>query len=110
MGKDLANTNLTFLFCDGGSCQKAGSEQAARAARVYLRNNGHWDTTHTIKTRCNGRCEDASTCIVQPGNYWYKELTPEKVVNIIKSQRRRQSALRTRVAVSRGMGNSSIGK
>ena len=85
MGKNIANTTHTFLFCDGGSCQKAGSEQVTREARAYLRNNELWDTTHTIKTRCNGRCEDAPTCIVSPGNFWYKELTPEKIIPIVKS-------------------------
>lgn len=87
MGKDLTQSDITFYFCDGGSCQKAGSEASVRAARAYLRNNNLWDTSHTIKTRCNGRCEDAPTCIVNPGNgeYWYKELTPEKAVKIIES-------------------------
>jgi len=84
MGKNIANTTHTFFFCDGGSCQKAGSEKVVRAARAYLRNNGHWDTTHTIKTRCNGRCEDAPTAIVYPGGSWYKELTPEKITPIVK--------------------------
>ena len=85
MGKNIANTTHTFFFCDGGSCQKAGSEKVIRAARAYIRNNGHWNTTHTIKTRCNGRCEDAPTCIISPGEYWYKELTPEKIIPIVKS-------------------------
>ena len=85
MGKNIANTTHTFLFCDGGSCQKKGSEQVVRTARAYLRNNGLWNTTHTIKTRCNGRCEDAPTCIVSNGDYWYKELTPEKIIPIVKS-------------------------
>ncbi|WP_158837552.1 (2Fe-2S) ferredoxin domain-containing protein [Polaribacter sp. L3A8] len=84
MGKNVANTTHTFFFCDGGSCQKAGSEKVIRTARAYLRNNGHWNDTHTIKTRCNGRCEDAPTCIVYPGQNWYKELTPEKITPIVK--------------------------
>lgn len=85
MGKNIKNAKTTFLFCDGGSCRKAQSETAIREARAHLRNEGLWDTTHSIKTRCNGRCEDAPTCIVQPGNYWYKELTPQKAIEIIDS-------------------------
>ncbi|AZQ65460.1 (2Fe-2S) ferredoxin domain-containing protein [Flammeovirga pectinis] len=85
MGKNIAKTTHNFLFCDGGSCQKAGAENVVRTVRAYLRNNGLWDSTHTIKTRCNGRCEDAPTWIVQPNNYWYKELTPSKGLEIIKS-------------------------
>ena len=85
MGKNIANTTHTFLFCDGGSCQKAGSEKVVREARAYLRNNNLWDTTHTIKTRCNGRCEDAPTCVVTNGDFWYKDLTTEKITPILKS-------------------------
>ncbi|QDO94409.1 (2Fe-2S) ferredoxin domain-containing protein [Formosa sediminum] len=84
MGKNIAKSKHTFFFCDGGSCQKAGSEQVVRTARAYLRNNDLWNTTHTIKTRCNGRCEDAPTCIVHPGEFWYKELSPEKITHIVK--------------------------
>ncbi|OHX65870.1 (2Fe-2S) ferredoxin domain-containing protein [Flammeovirga pacifica] len=84
MGKNLAVAKDVFLFCDGGSCQKAGSEAVIRSIRAYLRNTGQWDSTHTIKTRCNGRCEDAPTCIVQP-HFWYKELTPKKGLQIVES-------------------------
>ncbi len=85
MGKDLTKVSTTFQFCDGGSCQKAHSELAVREARAYLRNEELWNDTHTIKTRCNGRCENAPTWIVQPGNFWYKNVTPEKAVHIVKS-------------------------
>ncbi|CAL2095736.1 Putative 2Fe-2S ferredoxin involved in cobalamin biosynthesis [Tenacibaculum sp. 190524A02b] len=85
MGKNIAKAATTFLFCDGGSCQKAKSEMAVREARAHLRNEGLWDTTHTIRTRCNGRCEDAPTWIVQPGNCWYKNVTPEKAVEIVNA-------------------------
>ncbi len=85
MGKKINNVHTTFQFCDGGSCRKAKSEIAIREARAYLRNKGLWDTTHTIKTRCNGRCEDAPTWIVQPGNFWYKNLTPQKAISILTS-------------------------
>ncbi len=85
MGKNIAKVSTTFQTCDGGSCRKAHSEIALREARAYLRNADLWDTTHTIRTRCNGRCEDAPTWIVQPGNYWYKNVTAEKAVDIVKS-------------------------
>ncbi len=85
MGKDISKLNYLLHFCDGGSCRKAGSEQVVRDARAYLKNAGAWITVHTIKTRCNGRCEDAPTMIVQPGNFWYKNLDPEKVITTIQS-------------------------
>ncbi|SEB86469.1 (2Fe-2S) ferredoxin [Tenacibaculum sp. MAR_2009_124] len=83
MGKNVAKAKTTFLFCDGGSCKKANGEMAVREARAHLRNEELWDDTHTIRTRCNGRCEDAPTWIVEPGNFWYKNLTPEKAIEIV---------------------------
>lgn len=102
MGKNIANTTHTFFFCDGGSCQKAGSEKVVREARAYLRNNDLWDTTHTIKTRCNGRCEDAPTCIVSPGEFWYKELTPEKITHIVKGHLNNECPIETELLYKKG--------
>lgn len=102
MGKNIANTTHTFFFCDGGSCQKAGSEKVVREARAYLRNNELWDSTHTIKTRCNGRCEDAPTCIVSPGEFWYKELTPEKITYIVKGHLNNECPIETELLYKKG--------
>lgn len=102
MGKNIADTTHTFFFCDGGSCQKAGSEKVIRAARAYLRNNDNWNDTHTIKTRCNGRCEDAPTCIVHPGEYWYKNLTPEKITPIVKGHLNNVAPIETELLYQTG--------
>lgn len=93
MGKDLTNVKHTFYTCDGGSCRKAGGEQTSREMRMYLRNSGNWENTHTVRTRCNGRCEDAPTWIVQPGNYWYKEVDSARGVEILKSHIRSNEPL-----------------
>ena len=102
MGKNIAKSTHTFFFCDGGSCQKAGGEQVVRTARAYLRNNDLWNNTHTIKTRCNGRCEDAPTCIVYPGEFWYKELTPEKITHIVKGHINNDCPLETELLFKKG--------
>lgn len=91
MGKDLSKVTTTFQFCDGGSCRKAHSELSVREARAHLRNADLWHSTHTIKTRCNGRCEDAPTLIVQPGNFWYKQLDQQKVIEIVEAHTTAQS-------------------
>lgn len=93
MGKDLTKVNVTFYPCDGGSCRKAGSENTTREMRKYLLNSGNWEITHTVRTRCNGRCEDAPTVIVQPGNYWYKNVDAQCGVEIVKSHLDRNEPL-----------------
>lgn len=102
MGKNLAQSKVTFYFCDGGSCRKAGSEAAIRTARAHLRNKGLWDESHTIKTRCNGRCEDAPTWIIQSGDYWYKEVDPEKAIRIIDAHCDHQQPLASELIFREG--------
>lgn len=102
MGKNIANTKQTFFFCDGSSCQKAGSEQVVRTARAYLRNNEHWNDTHTIKTRCNGRCEDAPTCIVYPGEFWYKDLSADKISHIVQRHINNECPIETELLYQKG--------
>ena len=103
MGKDLTKSKTTFYFCDGGSCRKAGGESSLREARAHLRNKGWWDSTHTIKTRCNGRCEDAPTWIVHPGNFWYKEVSPAKAISIINEHCNHHQPLRSELIFEEGM-------
>lgn len=104
MGKDLSVSKQTFFFCDGSSCQKKGGEQVVRSARAYLRNNGLWNSTHTIKTRCNGRCEDAPTCIVQSGDFWYKNLNADKIKDILVSHIEQQKPVEEYLLYQEGWG------
>ncbi len=92
MGKDLSKVQTTFFFCEGSCCQKAGSSQVIRVARAYLRNEGLWDSTHTIKTRCNGRCEDAPTCAVFPQGVWHKALSVDNIEGVLQQHVRHQPA------------------
>ena len=103
MGKKLNEVEKTILFCDGGSCQKAGSDKVSRAARAYLRNNGLWNSTHTIKTRCNGRCEDAPTCIVMPDNTWYKKLDENSVIKVLESHLNEEKSFKDQLLYEPGM-------
>lgn len=102
MGKNLANSETIILFCDGSSCQKAGGENVVREGRAYLRNQGLWDSTHTIKTRCNGRCEDAPTCVIYPGNHWYKKLTPDKITDVLAAHTQKQEPIAEHLLFSDG--------
>jgi (2Fe-2S) ferredoxin len=61
--------------------------------RCHLFNSDSWDEIHTIRTRCNGRCEDAPTLIIQPGNYWYKNVNPERGIAIVKSHMEKNQPL-----------------
>lgn len=83
MGKNVAHINKYIQFCYGGSCKKKGAEKVIREIRAQLKSEGLYEQFHSMKTLCNGRCEDAPTLIVQPDNIWYKKMTVEKGQELI---------------------------
>ncbi|GAA0892056.1 hypothetical protein GCM10009122_17350 [Fulvivirga kasyanovii] len=84
MGKDLGKTSHCILFCNGGSCKRKGAEEITSEIRAYMKSEGLYNQVHTVKTMCNGRCEDAPTLIVMPENTWYKNLTVEKGIELVE--------------------------
>ncbi|WP_202079530.1 (2Fe-2S) ferredoxin domain-containing protein [Caldalkalibacillus salinus] len=81
---DLSTTKHHVLICNGGSCMRNGGEEVTQAIREEISACGLDDTVHTTRTRCNGRCEDASVVIVYPQGIWYKNMTPELGKQLIK--------------------------
>lgn len=40
---------------------------------------------HTTRTKCNGRCQDASVVICYPEGIWYKGMTMEDGKELVRS-------------------------
>lgn len=103
MGKDLTKISHCILFCTGGSCRKKGAEKIASEIRAHLKSEGFYDSVHTVKTMCNGRCEDAPTLIVAPEFVWYKNMTVEKGIELVENHIRRNKPLQDQVLFVPGM-------
>ncbi|RAL24087.1 (2Fe-2S) ferredoxin domain-containing protein [Thermoflavimicrobium daqui] len=82
---ELSGVRQHLLICNGGTCLKKGGEEVAKSIRAEIKKQEMNRTIHTTITRCNGRCEDGCTVILYPEGVWYKEMTPESGVELVKS-------------------------
>lgn len=103
MSKDLAKTTHCLLFCNGGSCIKNGAEQLTKEVRAYLRIEGLYHSTHTIKTLCMGRCADGPNMIVLPDTTWYKEMTTEKAIEVVEQHIKKNEPVKHTILFQPGM-------
>lgn len=83
MGKDLTNVDHTVFVCTGGTCKKAGAEENMRELRCAIKMAGLHEVTHTVKTLCQGQCENAPVIFIQPDNTWYKQMTANVIDTLV---------------------------
>jgi (2Fe-2S) ferredoxin len=81
---DLSATQHHVLICNGGSCMKSGGEEVTQAIRAEITALGLDREIHTTRTRCNGRCSDSCVVIAYPAGIWYKEITPEAGLLVVR--------------------------
>ncbi len=82
--KDLINTKKCLFICNGGSCMKKNAEEVTQAIRKCIKEMNMDNDYHTVRTRCIGRCEDATVAMLSPDNIWFKLLDPENCKLIIE--------------------------
>jgi (2Fe-2S) ferredoxin len=87
---ELSGVSKHVLLCNGASCTKKGSEEVTNAIRQDIKDQGLLKKIHTTKTLCNGRCKEGPTVIVYPDGDWYKEMTPEKGLQLIEKLKSNQ--------------------
>lgn len=86
MGKDLTKVTNTVFICNGGTCKKSGAEENTRELRCAVKMAGLHEITHTIKTLCQGQCENAPVLFLNPEGIWYKRMTAETIDEFVKQK------------------------
>ncbi len=86
MGKDLTKVTNTVFVCNGGTCKKNGAEENTRELRCAIKMAGLHEVTHTIKTLCQGQCENAPVLFLNPDGIWYKRMTAETIDAFVKQK------------------------
>jgi (2Fe-2S) ferredoxin len=86
MGKDLTKVTNTVFICNGGTCKKSGAEENTRELRCAIKMAGLHEITHTIKTLCQGQCENAPVLFLNPEGIWYKRMTAETIDEFVKQK------------------------
>jgi (2Fe-2S) ferredoxin len=91
MGKDLTKVTNTVFICNGGTCKKNGAEENTRELRCAIKMEGLHEITHTIKTLCQGQCENAPVLFLNPEGIWYKRMTAETIDEFVKQKLSRRT-------------------
>jgi (2Fe-2S) ferredoxin len=86
MGKDLTKVTNTVFVCNGGTCKKNGAEENTRELRCAIKMAGLHEVTHTVKTLCQGQCENAPVLFLNPEGGWYKRMTAETIDEFVKQK------------------------
>lgn len=101
---DLEKTKAHIMICNGASCLRKHGEEVTIAIRKVLKEQSLDDYIHTTRTRCNGRCKDASTVIVYPEGTWYQNILPEDAEELVNAIHRGQQLIEKVSHTFRGSG------
>jgi (2Fe-2S) ferredoxin len=81
--KDITKVKHTIFMCNGGCCNKAGAEEMILTLRKEIRDRELFETVHTVRTKCIGRCDDAAVVFIQPECLWYKCVSKEDAKTLV---------------------------
>ncbi|OGN95967.1 MAG: NADH dehydrogenase [Chloroflexi bacterium RBG_13_51_18] len=73
----------TVMICGGTGCQASRSSSVIEAIRSELSKQGLTDSVRLCVTGCHGFCEQGPVMIIEPGNIFYCQVTPEDVFEIV---------------------------
>lgn len=102
---DLSKTKHHVLICNGSSCLRKLGDEVTVAIREEIASHGAEDLIHTTRTRCNGRCEDASVVTVYPEGNWYKNMTPETGKQLVRGLLQSNTLLQDQISFSYHQGH-----
>jgi NADH-quinone oxidoreductase subunit F len=81
--RELQSFPITVTMCTGTGCQASGSLTVLAALQSELQRRHLQDTVRIRTTGCHGFCEQGPLMTIEPGNIFYRRLTPEDVPEIV---------------------------
>jgi NADH-quinone oxidoreductase subunit F len=73
----------TVMVCGGPGCQASQSRGVIDAVRDELSGQGLEQNVHLCVTGCHGFCEQGSVIVIEPGNVFYCQVSPEDAFEIV---------------------------
>ena len=77
------NITTTVTMCGGPGCQASGSRAVIDAVRDELSRQGLDLSVRLCVTGCHGFCEQGPVIIIEPGNIFYCQVSPEDAFEIV---------------------------
>ena len=87
MGGKLKKVSRVVLICSGSDCKaKGGGKKLEKKAAQCVKDLGLADSTHIVRTECNGFCDDAPVVALEPGNVWLRKMTGKALRKAIRRE------------------------
>jgi len=77
------NITTTVMVCGGTGCQASGSQAVIDAIRDELSRQKLDSSVRLCVTGCHGFCEQGPVIIIEPGNIFYCQVSPEDAFEIV---------------------------
>ena len=85
MSDKLKKFDHLILVCGGSDCKsKGGGKKLEKKVAACVEDLGLADSTHIVRTDCNGFCDDAPIVALEPGNIWLRKATGKTVRKAIR--------------------------
>jgi len=77
------NITTTVMVCGGTGCQASQSQTVINAVRDELSRQGLEQSVRLCVTGCHGFCEQGPVIVIEPGNVFYCQVSPEDAFEIV---------------------------
>ena len=77
------NIATTVMVGGGTCCRASGSQAVVDAIRAELSRHGLEQTVRLCVTGCHGFCEQDPVIVIEPGNIFYCQVSPEDAFEIV---------------------------
>jgi NADH:ubiquinone oxidoreductase subunit F (NADH-binding)/(2Fe-2S) ferredoxin len=77
------NITTTVMVCGGTGCRTSNSQAVVDAFSKELSSQGLDDSVRLCVTGCHGFCEQGPVVIIEPGNIFYCQVSPEDAFEIV---------------------------
>ncbi|MCF0228609.1 MAG: NADH-quinone oxidoreductase subunit NuoF [Parasporobacterium sp.] len=81
--EETSNYSYTVIVCGGTGCISSHCGEVMTALKKQYVTRGLREEARIIESGCLGLCALGPTVLVQPGNIFYVNMTPEKIVQIV---------------------------
>lgn len=81
--EETASYNYTVIVCGGTGCISSHCGDVMTALKKQYITRGLREEVRIVESGCIGLCSLGPTVLVQPGNIFYVNMTPEKMIQVV---------------------------
>ncbi len=83
ISRSRGKAKKTITICGGTGCRASESQRVIEAIKKELTAQSMDEMVHVRVTGCHGFCEQGPIAVIEPGNFFYCQLTPEDAQEVV---------------------------